>query len=197
MSNLLSNIKDPAALKNMSVKELNALAEEIREYIIETVSKTGGHLAPSLGAVELIIALHSVFSAPTDKIIFDVGHQAYAHKILTGRYEGFKKLRQKGGVSGFPKRSESPYDAFGVGHASTSVSAALGMAIARDIKGENHHVVAVVGDGAFTGGEVFEALNQAGALHKNLIVVLNDNERSIEKNVGAISEYLSEIRLMP
>ncbi|MBR3722398.1 MAG: 1-deoxy-D-xylulose-5-phosphate synthase [Selenomonadaceae bacterium] len=197
MSNLLSNIKDPAALKNMSVKELNALAEEIREYIIETVSKTGGHLAPSLGAVELIIALHSVFSAPTDKIIFDVGHQAYAHKILTGRYEGFKKLRQKGGVSGFPKRSESPYDAFGVGHASTSVSAALGMAIARDIKGEKYHVVAVVGDGAFTGGEVFEALNQAGALHKNLIVVLNDNERSIEKNVGAISEYLSEIRLMP
>lgn len=194
---LLSAVKDPSALKNMSAEELKILAEELRRFIIDTVSKTGGHLAPSLGVVELTLAIHSVFSSPKDKIIWDVGHQAYVHKILTGRYEGFKKLRQKGGVSGFPKRSESPHDAFGVGHASTSISAALGMAIARDLKGEDYHVIAVLGDGAFTGGEVFEALNQAGALHKNLIVILNDNERSIEKNVGAISEYLSEIRLMP
>ena len=194
---LLSEIKDPDQLKDMSVESLYMLAEEIRRLLIDTVSKTGGHLAPSLGVVELTLAIHSVFSSPTDKIIWDVGHQAYTHKILTGRYKTFRTLRQKGGVSGFPKRSESPHDVFGVGHASTSVSAALGMAIARDLKGENHHVVAVLGDGAFTGGEVFEALNQAGALHKNLIVILNDNERSIEKNVGAISEYLSEIRLMP
>jgi len=194
---LLSEIKDPDQLKDMSVESLYMLAEEIRRLLIDTVSKTGGHLAPSLGVVELTLAIHSVFSSPTDKIIWDVGHQAYTHKILTGRYKNFRTLRQKDGVSGFPKRSESPHDVFGVGHASTSVSAALGMAIARDLKGENHHVVAVLGDGAFTGGEVFEALNQAGALHKNLIVILNDNERSIEKNVGAISEYLSEIRLMP
>ena len=194
---LLSEIKDPDQLKDMSVESLYMLAEEIRRLLIDTVSKTGGHLAPSLGVVELTLAIHSVFSSPTDKIIWDVGHQAYTHKILTGRYKTFRTLRQKGGVSGFPKRSESPHDVFGVGHASTSVSAALGMAIARDLKGENHHVVAILGDGAFTGGEVFEALNQAGALHKNLIVILNDNERSIEKNVGAISEYLSEIRLMP
>ena len=194
---LLSNIKDPSDLKGASIETLNTLAEEIRRLLINTVAKTGGHLAPSLGAVELTLAIHSVFSSPKDKIIWDVGHQAYAHKILTGRCENFHTLRQKDGVSGFPKRSESVHDHFGVGHASTSVSAALGMAIARDLKGENHHVVAVLGDGAFTGGEVFEALNQAGALHKNLIVILNDNERSIEKNVGAISEYLSEIRLMP
>lgn len=194
---LLSEIKDPAMLKDMSVESLDLLAEEIRRLLIDTVSKTGGHLAPSLGVVELTLAIHSVFSSPKDKIVWDVGHQAYTHKILTGRYKNFRSLRQKDGVSGFPKRNESPHDAFGVGHASTSVSAALGMAIARDLKGENHHVVAILGDGAFTGGEVFEALNQAGALHKNLIVILNDNERSIEKNVGAISEYLSEIRLMP
>lgn len=194
---LLSDVKDPSVLKSMSLEDLKILAEEIRRFIIDTVSKTGGHLAPSLGVVELTLAIHSVFSSPEDKIIWDVGHQAYVHKILTGRYEGFKKLRQKDGISGFPKRSESPHDAFGVGHASTSISAALGMAIARDLKGEDYNVIAVLGDGAFTGGEVFEALNQAGALHKNLIVILNDNERSIEKNVGAISEYLSEIRLMP
>ena len=194
---LLSEIKEPEQLKGMSVESLYMLAEEIRRLLIDTVSKTGGHLAPSLGVVELTLAIHSVFSSPKDKIIWDVGHQAYTHKILTGRYKNFRTLRQKDGVSGFPKRNESPHDVFGVGHASTSVSAALGMAIARDLKGENHHVVAILGDGAFTGGEVFEALNQAGALHKNLIVILNDNERSIEKNVGAISEYLSEIRLMP
>lgn len=194
---LLSEIKDPCVLKNMSALSLKELSEEIRRLIIDTVSKTGGHLAPSLGTVELTIAIHSVFSSPKDKIVWDVGHQAYAHKILTGRYEKFSTLRQKDGISGFPKRNESPHDAFGVGHASTSISAALGMAIARDLKGEDNHIIAVLGDGAFTGGEVFEALNQAGALHKNLIVILNDNERSIEKNVGAISEYLSEIRMMP
>ncbi|MBQ9365617.1 MAG: 1-deoxy-D-xylulose-5-phosphate synthase [Schwartzia sp.] len=195
--NILKNINNPDDLQSLNLAELQRLAFELREYIIDTVSKTGGHLAPSLGAVDLTLALYSVFSLPRDKVIWDVGHQAYAHKILTGRREGFLRLRQKNGITGFPSRAESPYDAFGVGHASTSISAALGMAIARDLKGTGEHIIAVIGDGAMTGGEAFEALNHAGDLAKNLIVVLNDNGRSIDYNVGAMSEYLSRLRVRP
>lgn len=195
--NILNNINNPDDLQSLNLAELQRLAFELREYIIETVSKTGGHLAPSLGAVDLTLALYSVFSISRDKVIWDVGHQAYAHKILTGRREGFLRLRQKNGITGFPSRAESPYDAFGVGHASTSISAALGMAIARDLKGTGEHIIAVIGDGAMTGGEAFEALNHAGDLAKNLIVVLNDNGRSIDYNVGAMSEYLSRLRVRP
>ena len=195
--NILKNINNPDDLQSLNLAELQRLAFELREYIIETVSKTGGHLAPSLGAVDLTLALYSVFSISRDKVIWDVGHQAYAHKILTGRREEFLRLRQKNGITGFPSRAESPYDAFGVGHASTSISAALGMAIARDLKGTGEHIIAVIGDGAMTGGEAFEALNHAGDLAKNLIVVLNDNGRSIDYNVGAMSEYLSRLRVRP
>lgn len=188
---LLEQINSPADLKRLSIRELEQLAEEIRTTIIETVSKTGGHLAPSLGAVELTLALHYVFNTPKDKIIWDVGHQAYAHKLITGRRDLFSTLRQFGGLSGFPRREESPYDAFGTGHASTSISAALGMAIARDLKKENHKVIAVIGDGAMTGGLALEALNHAGELDKDLIVILNDNKMSISPNVGALSRFLS------
>lgn len=170
---------------------LEQLAEELRETIIETVSSTGGHLASSLGVVELTLALHRIFESPKDKILWDVGHQAYAHKLLTGRLEGFKTLRKLGGLSGFPKRSESEHDAFGTGHASTSISAALGMVAARDIAGTDEKIVAVIGDGSLTGGLAFEALNHAGHLDKDLIVVLNDNEWSIGQNVGALSSFLS------
>ncbi len=188
---LLEKINSPADLKSLSLKELYQLAQEIRQTIIETVSKRGGHLAPSLGVVELTLALHYVFDTPKDKIIWDVGHQAYAHKLITGRRELFHTLRQYGGLSGFPRREESPYDAFGTGHAATSISAALGMAIARDLKGEKNKVIAVIGDGAMTGGLAFEALNHAGELDKDLIVVLNDNKMSISPNVGALSRFLS------
>ncbi|HDD35664.1 MAG TPA: 1-deoxy-D-xylulose-5-phosphate synthase [Candidatus Desulfofervidus auxilii] len=188
---ILERINSPADLKNLNLKELETLAKEIRQKIIETVSKTGGHLAPSLGAVELALALHYVFDTPKDKIIWDVGHQSYAHKLITGRKDKFHTLRQFGGISGFPRREESPYDAFGTGHASTSISAALGMAIAQDLKGEKHRVIAVIGDGAMTGGLAFEALNHAGELDKDLIVVLNDNTMSISPNVGALSRFLS------
>lgn len=194
---LLNQINSPDDLHHLSSDELERLAAELREYIIECVSKTGGHLAPSLGAVDLTVALYSVFSLSCDKVVWDVGHQAYAHKILTGRREDFKKLRQKDGITGFPCRAESSYDAFGVGHASTSISAALGMAIARDLSGRGEHIIAVIGDGAMTGGESFEALDQAGDLGKNLIVILNDNGRSIDFNVGAMSGYLSRIRIRP
>ena len=197
MKKLLDTIDSPGQLKHMSAEKLGQLAGELRDLMIHTVASNGGHLAPSLGVVELTLALHSVFDCPRDKIVWDVGHQAYVHKILTGRRERFSTLRKMGGITGFPKRAESEYDAFGVGHASTSVSAALGMALARDMDGEDSHVVAVLGDGAFTGGEVFEALNHAGALHRNLIVVLNDNERSIDKNVGALADYFSRIRFAP
>ena len=194
---LLEYINKPEQLHTLNIDQLEQLAGELREYIIKTVSQTGGHLAPSLGAVELTLALYSTFHLPIDKVVWDVGHQAYAHKILTGRREQFKKLRQKGGITGFPCRKESAYDAFGVGHASTSISGALGMAAARDILGRGEHIIAVIGDGAMTGGEAFEALNHAGDLKKNLIVVLNDNGMSIDCNVGAMSEYLSKIRVAP
>ncbi len=197
MGQLLERINEPHALKSCTLDELSQLARELRCYIIDTVSKTGGHLAPSLGTVELTLALHRAFDCPEDKIVWDVGHQAYAHKILTGRREAFAGLRQKGGITGFPKREESVYDAFGTGHSSTSISAALGMAAARDIAGEQYRIAAVIGDGALTGGEAFEGLNNAGTLGKDIIVILNDNGMSIAPNVGAMSEYLSRFRVAP
>lgn len=191
---LLNTINSPEDVKKLSEQQLEQLAQEIRQFMISVISKTGGHLAPNLGVVELTLALHRVFSTPKDKIVFDVGHQAYVHKIITGRREQFPTLRQYGGLSGFPKRSESEHDAFGTGHSSTSISAALGMAVARDLQGEDYDVVAVIGDGSMTGGMAFEGLNNAGDLHKRMIVVLNDNEMSISKNVGAMSEYLYQLR---
>ena len=191
---LLDTINSPVDVKALTEEQLVQLAGEIRQLIIEVTAKNGGHLAPNLGVVELTLALHKVFSTPKDKIVFDVGHQAYIHKIITGRREVFHTLRQYGGLSGFPKRSESKHDAFGVGHSSTSISAALGMAVARDVKGEDYNVVAVIGDGSMTGGLAFEALNNAGDLHKKMIVVLNDNEMSISKYVGAMSDYLYHLR---
>ena len=190
---LLDRINDPADLKNLDVPQLAQLARELREFLLNVVSKTGGHLAPSLGVVELTIALHYVFNTPTDKIVWDVGHQAYIHKILTGRKDRLHTIRQYGGISGFTKIAESPYDAFGVGHASTAISAALGMAYARDFRGENFKVAAVVGDGALTGGVAFEGLNNAGASGKDFILILNDNKMSISPNVGAVSHYLTNV----
>ncbi len=192
--NILETINSPADVKALSLEQLKQLAEEIRQFLISVISKTGGHLAPNLGVVELTLALHRVFSTPQDKIVFDVGHQSYIHKIITGRREQFPTLRQYGGLSGFPKRTESEHDAFGTGHSSTSISAALGMAVARDLQQQDYDVVAVIGDGSMTGGMAFEALNNAGTLHKKMIVVLNDNEMSISKNVGAMSEYLYQLR---
>ena len=190
---LLEKINNPGDLKLLKPDQLPQLAKEIREEIVSTVSKTGGHLASSLGVVELTIALHFVFDTPKDKIVWDVGHQSYAHKLLTGRREQFHTLRQHGGISGFPRREESVYDTFNVGHSSTSLSAALGMAEARCIKGEKHSVIAVIGDGSLTAGLSWEGLNQAGHMKKDLIVILNDNELSISPNVGALSAYLSRI----
>lgn len=190
---MLENIKGPEDIKHLGIDELKDLAAEIRKVIIETVSKNGGHLASNLGVVELAIALHYVFESPRDRIIWDVGHQSYPHKLLTGRFPLFHTLRKLGGISGFPKIEESPHDAFGTGHSSTSISAALGMAEARDIRGEERKVIAVIGDGALTAGMAFEALNHAGHLKRDLIVILNDNEMSISKNVGALSEYLNRI----
>ena len=197
MTQILDHIQGPEDLRRLDAQGLATLAREIRTVLGETVSKSGGHLAPSLGTVELTLALYRVFHFPKDKLVWDVGHQAYTHKILTGRREAFSTLRQKGGITGFPNRLESPYDAFGVGHASTAISAALGMAVARDLDHKDAHVIAVLGDGALTGGEAFEGLNNAGDLGKNLIVVLNDNGRSIDKNVGAMSDYLSALRIAP
>lgn len=197
MARLLDRLDLPHDLKRLSPQELEQLASEIREEIITTVAKTGGHLAPSLGAVDLAIALHAVLDSPRDKIVWDVGHQAYAHKILTGRHTVFRSLRQFGGISGFPRRDESPHDAFNTGHSSTSISAALGIAKARDLKGEDFTVVAVIGDGSLTGGMAFEALNHAGHLKTDLIVVLNDNEMSISPNVGALASYLARLRTEP
>jgi 1-deoxy-D-xylulose-5-phosphate synthase len=190
---LLGRINSPDDIKGLAQDELIELAGEVRQAIVSAVSETGGHLASSLGAVELTVALHYVFHAPQDKIIWDVGHQAYGHKILTGRRDQIGTLRQYQGLSGFLRRDESEYDAFGAGHASTSISAALGFAVARDLRGEKHKVVAVIGDGAMTGGLAFEGLNNAGSLKKDLLVVLNDNTWSISKNVGAISKYLTSI----
>jgi 1-deoxy-D-xylulose-5-phosphate synthase len=192
MSRLLDTIDSPADLKRLRVDELPALCQEIRDEIIQTCARNGGHLGSSLGAVELNVALHYVFSSPVDKLVWDVGHQAYAHKLLTGRRERFRTIRTEGGLAGFPERHESEHDAFGVGHASTAISAALGMVEAKRMKGDAGKVVAVVGDGAMTGGIAFEGLNQAGYLGRNLLVVLNDNEMSISPNVGALSEWLSK-----
>lgn len=190
---ILDTINQPEDLRKLNEEQLASLASELREEIISVVSKNGGHLAPSLGVVELTIALHYAFETPKDKIVWDVGHQAYAHKLLTGRRDRFHTLRQYNGISGFPKREESPFDHFDVGHASTSISAALGMISARDIKGEDFRVIAVIGDGSISAGLAFEGLNQAGHLKKNLIVVLNDNEMSISPNVGALSAYLNRL----
>ncbi|HXN07837.1 MAG TPA: 1-deoxy-D-xylulose-5-phosphate synthase [Nitrospiria bacterium] len=190
---LLDRVLVPSDLRSLSVEQLPLLATEIRERIIDVVSRTGGHLGAGLGAVELTIALHYLFNTPEDRIVWDVGHQAYPHKILTGRNARFDTLRQYQGVSGFPKREESLYDTFGVGHAGTAISAALGMVEARDLKGLDYKVIAVVGDGALTSGVALEGLNHAGSLNKNMIVILNDNEMSISKNVGAISAYLNRL----
>jgi len=191
--NLLQRIHSPQDVRDLSRGELYQLAEEIREEIIHTVSITGGHLASSLGVVELTIALHHVFDSPRDKIIWDVGHQSYPHKLLTGRRGSFNTLRQYNGLSGFPKREESPHDAFNTGHSSTSISAALGMSVAKSLKEDGNRVIAVIGDGSMTAGLAFEGLNQAGHLEKDLIVVLNDNEMSISPNVGALSAYLNRV----
>jgi 1-deoxy-D-xylulose-5-phosphate synthase len=191
MSKILDEINTPEDLKKLSVKELSQLAKEVRALIIEVVSKNGGHLSSNLGMVDLTLALHYVFDAPQDKIIWDVGHQCYAHKIITGRKEAFRTLRQYEGLCGFPCREESEYDVYNTGHASTALSAALGMAVARDKQKDNYNVVAVVGDGSLTGGVAWEALNQIGYLRERLIIILNYNEMSISQNVGAISKYLS------
>jgi 1-deoxy-D-xylulose-5-phosphate synthase len=188
---LLESINNPTDLKKLTPEQLPQLAEEVRQFLLKTVSSTGGHLGSNLGAVELSIALHYCFDSPNDKIIWDVGHQAYTHKILTGRRDTFHTQRQYKGLSGFPKRSESEHDSFGVGHASTSISAALGMAAASDLANTRNQSIAVIGDGSLTGGMAFEALNQAGHLKKNVIVILNDNEMSISKNVGAFSAFIS------
>ena len=193
MGRLLATIDSPSDLRKMSLADLPLLAQEIREEIISTVSRIGGHLASSLGVVELTLALHYVFDTPRDRLIWDVGHQTYAHKLLTGRRETFSTLRQCGGISGFPRREESAYDAFGTGHSGTSISAALGMAQARCLRAEVHKVIAVIGDGSLTAGLAFEGLNQAGAMDKDLIVILNDNELSISPNVGALSSYLNRL----
>ena len=197
MKKILETINKHQELKKLSFAHLKLLAAEIRQLLIHSVSKTGGHLAPSLGVVELTIAIHKIFNSPVDKIVWDVGHQAYVHKILTGRRNDFSTLRQLGGISGFPKMSESEHDSFGTGHSSTSISAALGMALARDIRGEKSNILAVIGDGSLTGGQAYEALNHAGHAGTNMIVILNDNEMSIAKNVGAMSEYLSKMRTEP
>lgn len=191
----LRDIHSPKDIQQLSYAELNDLALEIRREIISTVSTNGGHLASNLGAVELTLALHRAFAMPEDKIIFDVGHQSYVHKLLTGRLAQFATLRTFGGMAGFPKRSESEYDVFETGHSSTAISAALGMARARDLMGQDHHVVAVVGDGALTGGMCYEALNDAGSTKTRLIVILNDNEMSIAPNVGALSSHLTQLRI--
>jgi len=191
MDKLLDTIGSPADLKKLSPEELVALAAEIRQFILETVSVTGGHLASNLGCVELTLALHYCFNSPEDRIVWDVGHQAYTHKIITGRKEKFHTQRRYQGISGFPKRSESPHDPFGAGHSSTSISAVLGMAVGSDLQGTDNRAIAVIGDGSMTAGMAFEALNQAGHLRKNLVVVLNDNEMSISKNVGAFSSFVS------
>ena len=193
----LQQIKSPDDIRQLKIPELKVLAQEIREELIQVVSENGGHLAPNLGVVELTLALHMVFHTPEDKIIWDVGHQSYVHKLLTGRYEQFHTVRTLNGLSGFPKRSESVHDAFGAGHSSTSISAAVGFAKARDLRGDNNNVIAVIGDGAMTGGMAFEALENAGQMGSNLIVILNDNEMSIDPNVGAMAEYLSRARSNP
>ncbi len=193
MYSLLDTINTPDALRQLKRKQLPQLADEVRQFLVESVSQTGGHLSSNLGTVELTIALHYVFNTPHDKLVWDVGHQTYTHKILTGRREAMKTLRMAGGISGFPRRAESPYDAFGTAHSSTSISAALGMAVAAQIAGSDRRTVAIIGDGAMSGGMAFEALNNAGAMNTNLLVVLNDNDMSISRPVGALNNYLAKL----
>src|SRR5690349_5303471 len=190
---ILSKINSPEDIKKLSREQLQQLCNELRQYIIDVVSVHGGHFGASLGVIELTVALHYIFNTPYDQLVWDVGHQAYGHKILTGRRNSFITNRKYKGISGFPKRSESEYDTFGVGHSSTSISAALGMAIAAKLKGENRKSVAVIGDGAMTAGLAFEALNHAGVSDADLLVILNDNCMSIDPNVGALKEYLTDI----
>ena len=194
MSEILDKVNLPEDVKELNLEEKNKLCDEIRKLIIDVTSKNGGHVASNLGVVELTVALHSVFNTPEDKIIWDVGHQCYVHKILTGRKDKFSNIRQFGGISGFPKICESEYDSFNTGHSSTSISIATGMARARDILNEKYEVIAVIGDGSLTGGMALEALNDAGSSKANVKVILNDNEMSISKNVGGIPLYLSKIR---
>src|SRR2546426_11868446 len=191
---ILQHINSPSDLRQLPIERLQGIADEIRQYILETMSRVGGHTGASLGAVELAVALHYAFNTPHDRLVWDVGHQAYAHKILTGRRDLLPTVKQYGGISGFLRRDESEYDTFGAGHASTSLSAALGMAIARDRKGEHHHVVALIGDASLAGGMAMEAINQAGHLKTRLIVLLNDNEMSIAPAVGALTGYLNRLR---
>ena len=191
---LLEKIEQSSDIKKLKEEDYPVLAKEIRQFLLEKISKTGGHLASNLGVVELTMALHLAFDLPKDKIVWDVGHQAYTHKLLSGRRDGFNDLRQFGGMSGFPKRKESPYDAFDTGHSSTSISAGLGIAQARDILGEDYSVISVIGDGALTGGMAYEALNNAAQMKKNFIIILNDNEMSISPNVGGMSKYLGSVR---
>jgi 1-deoxy-D-xylulose-5-phosphate synthase len=194
LARILDSIDSPEQLRTLSIPQMEQLAGEIRSEIIEKVSVRGGHLAPNLGVVELTMALHYIFNTPDDLLVWDIGHQAYVHKLLTGRRERFHTIRQFGGLSGYLRREESPYDVFGASHASTSISAALGLAAARDLQGKEQKVIAVIGDGALTGGMALEALNNAGSLKKNLVIVLNDNEKSISDNVGALSHHLSQVR---
>src|ERR1700754_3398608 len=197
MAGILKKIKSPADVKKLSLVELDQLAQEIRERLITGVAKTGGHIGPNLGVVELTIALHYVFDTPKDSFVFDVSHQAYVHKLLTGREDRFHTIRQPGGLNGFMLRTESEHDSFGAGHAGTALSAALGMAVARDMSGGDENVVVLAGDAAFTNGISFEALNNIASQTKRMIIVLNDNEWSIDKNVGAIAEYFHKIVTNP
>ncbi|HET9350652.1 MAG TPA: 1-deoxy-D-xylulose-5-phosphate synthase N-terminal domain-containing protein, partial [Burkholderiales bacterium] len=190
---LLRTVDDPSQLRALERKQLGQLATELRAFVLESVSKTGGHLSSNLGTVELTIALHYVFDTPEDRIVWDVGHQTYPHKILTGRREAMARLRMLDGISGFPRRSESRYDTFGTAHSSTSISAALGMAVARDLDGRRNNVVAVIGDGAMSAGMAYEAMNNAGAMNVDLLVILNDNEMSISPPVGALTNYLARL----
>src|SRR5215475_5452849 len=190
---LLDTVKFPADIRNLGKDQLPQLADELRQETISAVSVTGGHLGAGLGVVELTVALHHVFDSPTDRIVWDVGHQAYPHKIITGRRDRIRTLRQGGGLSGFTKRAESAYDPFGAAHSSTSISAGLGMAVARDLDGKNNNVIAVIGDGAMSAGMAYEAMNNAGAMDSRLIVILNDNDMSIAPPVGAMSAYLSRL----
>ena len=192
-TNLLETIDDPAQVRALDRSQLQQLADELRAFLIESVSKTGGHLSSNLGTVELTIALHYVFNTPDDRIVWDVGHQTYPHKILTGRRDRMPTLRQLGGISGFPQRTESEYDTFGTAHSSTSISAALGMAMASRQKGEDRHCVAIIGDGALTAGMAFEALNNAGVADADLLVILNDNDMSISPPVGALNRYFAQL----
>src|SRR5258705_11468688 len=193
MSKLLETINDPADLRRLPRTQLAGLADELRAYVLDSVSKTGGHLSSNLGTVELTIALHYVFETPEDRIVWDVGHQTYPQKILTGRREAMARLRMADGISGFPKRSESKYDAFGTAHSSTSMSAALGMAVAAKLKSEKRRCIAVIGDGAMSAGMAFEAMNNAGAMGTDLLVILNHNEMSIPLPVGALTNYLAKL----